>query len=204
MQQCNKCGVAKERSEYTKRSSTRCRECLYADSRRRYAEKYVFDRRRQTKERHASRLAAKKITISERDAAYIAGIVDGEGWIGVQELGKEGGKAPRGKYRVCLDVANTNKDIIVFLHSRLGGTFSHCKGKGRAKDHWKWRVSCWNALAALDAIHEYLVAKREQSKHCRRLQRYTFSAHRHLSDKALALQKKLHDRVRVLNKRGRD
>lgn len=203
MQKCNRCGVEKEPSGYTKRSSRRCRDCLYAESRKRYAEKYVFDRRVATKARHVARLEAKRISISERDAAYIAGIVDGEGWIGVQELGRDGGKSPRGKYRVCLDVANTNKDIIVFLHSRLGGTFSFCRGKGKAKDHWKWRVSCWNALAALDAIHEYLVAKKIQSKHCRRLQRYTFSAHRHLSDKALAVQKVLHDKVRVLNKRGR-
>jgi hypothetical protein len=204
MQQCNKCGVKKEASEYSKRSSKRCRECLYAESRKRYAEKYVFDRRAATKQRHAARIAAKKITLSERDAAYIAGIVDGEGWIGIHELGRGGGKAPRGKYRVCVDVANTNKDIVDFLHTRLGGVCCFCKGKGRAKDHWKWRVSTWKALAALDAIHEYLIAKKQQSKLCRRIQRYTFSPHNQLSDKALALQKKLHDQIRVLNKRGRD
>ena len=133
----------------------------------------------------------------------MAGLVDGEGWVGIHQLGKKDGKSRRmGQYRICLEVANTNYAMVDFIHQRFGGSVSFRKQKNRSKAHWKWRVSSYNAMLALDALYPYLLVKRPQAKLCRRFQRYTQSPSRIPTDKAFALQARIYEEVKLLNRRG--
>ena len=133
----------------------------------------------------------------------MAGLVDGEGWIGIHQLGRKNGVSRRmGQYRICVEVANTNKAMVDFLHTRLGGSVSYRGQKNKSKAHWKWRVSSYNALLTLDALYPYLMVKKPQAKLCRRFQRYTQSPSRIPTAKAFALQTRIHDEVKFLNRRG--
>lgn len=200
---CKKCGEEKAEADFTRRSSVRCRSCVYAESRQRYAKRYAKERHEASKRRHHERLAGRSLNLSVAEAAYIAGIIDGEGWIGIHQLGKNGGKTRRsGQFRMCIDVASTNESIIRFLHSKLKGSVTFSQAKGRNKEHWKWRCSSYIALFVLDAVLPYLIIKRRQAVLCRRFQRYTQSPSRIVTPKALAVHTRIHDELRALNKRG--
>lgn len=176
---------------------------MYAASRQRYAERYAKERHEASKRRHHERLAGRSLNLSVAEVAYIAGIIDGEGWIGIHQLGKNGGVSRRaGQYRMCVEVGNTNEAIIRFLHSRLGGSVAFRGSKGKAKAHWKWQSSSYVSLFVLDAVLPYLIIKRRQAVLCRRFQRYTQSPSRIVTPKALAVHTRIHDEVRNLNKRG--
>lgn len=200
---CKLCGEDRTAEEFLRRSKVRCKHCIYADSRRRYAERYAKGRREAARRRHGERMALRKLVLSDTDAAYIAGIVDGEGWIGIHKLGSRGGTSRRvGQYRMCVEVGNTNEPVIRFLKSRLHGAVTFHPGRGGSKAHWKWRCTSHIALLVLDAVLPYLIIKRRQAVLCRRFQRYTQSPSRIVTDKAVAVQTRIHDEVRALNRRG--
>jgi hypothetical protein len=200
---CKKCGEEKGAEAFAKRSRLRCKACIYAESRKRYAERYAAGRREASKRRHGERLAGRALVLEPTDAAYIAGIIDGEGWIGIHHVGSGGGSSRRpGQYRMCVEVGNTNEAIIQFLHRRLGGSTSFRSAKGAAKAHWKWASSSYVAMFVLDAVLPYLIIKKRQAVLCRRFQRYTQSPSRIVTEKALRVHKRIHDAVRGLNKRG--
>ena len=200
---CNKCEEEKPVEAFSKRSSLRCTECLYAASRKLYAERYAKGRREASVRRHHERLAGRSLNLTVPHAAYIAGIIDGEGWIGIHQLGKQGGVSRRiGQYRMCVEVGNTNEAIIRFLQCHLGGSVTFSASKGKNKGHWKWSTSSYVAMFVLDAIVPYLIIKKRQAILCRRFQRYTQSPSRIVTEKALLVHQRFHHALRDLNKRG--
>lgn len=87
--------------------------------------------------------------------AYIAGLVDGEGCIGFTQN--------RGRLVPRIDIANTNKDLIIELQKQFGGCIRESK---RAKSNWKtgyhWVVTSKLAIDFLDKIGKYLILKANQ------------------------------------------
>lgn len=200
---CNKCEEEKPVEAFSKRSSLRCTECLYAASRKLYAERYAKGRREASVRRHHERLAGRSLNLTVPHAAYIAGIIDGEGWVGIHKLGANGGASRRtGQYRMCVEVGNTNEAIIRFLHHHLRGSVTFHPAKKAGKAHWKWRCSSYIAMFVLDAILPYLIIKKRQAILCRRFQRYTQSPSRIVTEKALLVHQRFHHALRDLNKRG--
>ena len=80
--------------------------------------------------------------IAETDAAYIAGIIDGEGHIEcVRRKEKRQGK--RGKYfsnsmRICIRVQMTDKSVLLWMREVIGmGTVRKRNRSASIKSHWK-------------------------------------------------------------------
>lgn len=92
------------------------------------------------------------------DIAYVAGIVDGEGFIGFNQKD--------GKYlRVVLEVRMTNLELIKALHDQFGGSFAVCKIRGtNNKQQYRWQVSSNVAVSFIQQIQPYMIVKREQIK----------------------------------------
>ena len=101
--------------------------------------------------------------IAETDAAYIAGLFDGEGSIYYAKR-REKKKKHNGKgyiysmsQRISMEVTMTDQSVIRWLHEILGvGTVVKKPRKGLRKDgtkylmQWKWRCTfrdaCWVCL----------------------------------------------------------
>ena len=118
--------------------------------------------------------------IRESDAAYIAGLFDGEGSI---DFTKRKEKKRSGTYdcrRVSMEISMTDESVLIWVHEVLGvGTLTKKPRKGKRKDgtkylmQWRWRctyrdaynVCCllWPyAHTKLDKIQEIITHYSEQ------------------------------------------
>ena len=88
---------------------------------------------------------------------YVAGFIDGEGYIGILTAGK---------YTYCkLDVTNTNEEIIKWLSETYGGTAHRVKRKTitlpNAKPSWLWNLQGKGLLPFLVGIQPYARVKKK-------------------------------------------
>ena len=99
--------------------------------------------------------------MSLTDAAYLAGIIDGEGSVGVWK---------NGVYRIAaVHVANTDKGLMVWLRRTVGKAgYLHPKlddGFGRTKPCYDWSVQAQiDVLSLLKQVAPYMVIKRNKAQ----------------------------------------
>ena len=105
--------------------------------------------------------------MKDTELAYIAGIVDGEGYIGAEQInpGKSGGYQRRMRWHIRVGVGITDKEVVDYLKDKLGGSV-HVRN--RQSDRWKtcyyWRVTAGNAKQVLLSLMPYLKIKKERAK----------------------------------------
>lgn len=102
-------------------------------------------------------------TISE--LAYIAGLFDGEGHVGLNRHYCAKGRTGAGRIRVICQIANTDKSMIDFVQTRFPSRtyayFNHRNSK--RKNYWNWMVVGENAVLFLRAILPFLITKKERA-----------------------------------------
>lgn len=91
--------------------------------------------------------------------AYVAGLIDGDGHIGIR-IG------PRGKICPLIQIHNSSKQMPVFLNKLFGGTLSSDKPKKeKYRTIWKCMLqgesSCKNLI---EKVGQYLVLKHDSAK----------------------------------------
>jgi hypothetical protein len=104
------------------------------------------------------------MTATER-AAYLAGAIDGEGWIGLQRIApnaERGIKSPRFKFG--LTIANTNRPWLETIQSWVGGTIYEMRGKANKRRCHFIRFSATEVKAILGMVMPYLLIKRRQAE----------------------------------------
>lgn len=158
--------------------------------------------------------------MSKLTAAYIAGFVDGEGYIGlIRNKGRQ--MFRRIDYYVAvLKVGNTNKDIIYWLKNSFGGTIwiRNPKDNQNKKIAYLWTLDNKNLIPFLDKIYPYLRIKRKQVEIVRKLKdtinrkSYSFPERiarnggrfisKTLNNDVADYREKLYKEIRILNKRG--
>lgn len=115
--------------------------------------------------------------ISETDKAYIAGLLDGEGSIGMFICNQKQLLTPT--YYLQVSITNTHKGVLVWLTALLGvGRLSEkLHGNKRWKRSYNWRLSGFAAGKFLECVYPYLRIKRLQAeigiKYTPTLQKYT-------------------------------
>jgi hypothetical protein len=93
--------------------------------------------------------------------AYVAGIIDGEGWIGF--------KAPKDKTKkrylaVVVEVSMTNPTIPYMLSVQFGGSFTESGSRSEnRKDQFRWILTGKGAIEFINQIYEFLLVKRKQA-----------------------------------------
>ena len=97
--------------------------------------------------------------MSETDHAYAAGIVDGEGSIGINST-------PKHTWLV-ISVANSDPRVCVWLADRYGGKVHQDKQRIRngksTRIMYHWQAGAATSGKFLKVIHPYLVIKKEQA-----------------------------------------
>jgi hypothetical protein len=86
---------------------------------------------------------------------YFAGLIDGEGCIGMQSEGR--GRRRRLEVKVNM----TCRETVVALHARFGGQIRPRKLVSGCRQQWEWRCTDRLALAVLKRIASYSITKRE-------------------------------------------
>lgn len=100
----------------------------------------------------------------EVDAAYIAGLFDGEGSI-YYKLTKRirhdrPGKPIHNTWVIRMEIAMTDKSVLVWLHETLGcGTLGPRKVKKGNKPQWRWRCCYHDAYYVCRVIWPFAHVK---------------------------------------------
>jgi hypothetical protein len=100
------------------------------------------------------------------DLAYAAGIVDGEGTIGITEIGarpKKGRKNPQ--HRIYVAVAMTDAAIPLLMSEMFGGSVNtYHYHPERNRPQTRWSLSGKRAVLCLEALLPYLRLKNAQAE----------------------------------------
>lgn len=94
---------------------------------------------------------------------YLAGIIDGEGTIGIKK------HLPRGKnrtmcYFLYLEVGMTNKEVLSLFQEIFGGSLNKDRSSGRNKTMWRWNATGKIHIAAIiNTLMPYLRVKKSEA-----------------------------------------
>ncbi len=148
----------------------------------------------------------KSLTISEADLAYTAGIIDGEGNIGIYPNTSHLTKAGKTVHRMRVRVTNTDEWLIHWLKENYGGSIGVVdRGTlyGRNwKPAWWWTLSCNPALRFLKLILPYLRLKKPQAELAVRFQEGKHGRGRGPTPEELVVSEANRILIKAMNKRG--
>lgn len=100
--------------------------------------------------------------ISEADAAYIAGLFDGEGSIQYKQYMRKRKHNPKAypTWSIRIEIAMTDQSVLIWLNEILGvGTVNPRKVKPGKKKQWRWRCSHRQAYFVARLIWPYVHIK---------------------------------------------
>ena len=150
----------------------------------------------------------KKLTKTK--AAYIAGLIDGEGCISVSKTvtntAAKGCK--RGaSYRSFVSVAMTNIKVLEWLQKSVAAGKIRNVNTSEAKNHkeaWAWILWSIQASDLLKQILPYMIVKKCHAQNLIRFQaRMRQPGSKGLSDKEWEFREMCYAESKILNKRGR-
>ena len=98
------------------------------------------------------------------DAAYVAGLFDGEGSVYIKRMDqmkhKRPGKPVHKVWVIRMEMAMTDKEVIQWCHELFGcGHFGERKVKPGYKRQWRWGVSHRDALYVAKILRPYAQVK---------------------------------------------
>jgi hypothetical protein len=100
------------------------------------------------------------VSLQEIEIAYIAGLVDGEGSIGVSASSHS-----LTNYRIKLDITMCDRQAIDFAASVFGGKVVQLKHKtSSGKAIYSWVLWCQKAANVLEQLIPYLLIKRDRAQ----------------------------------------
>lgn len=107
-------------------------------------------------------------TISKLQSAYLAGLIDGEGYIGLMDVRagnkKEWFSSHESMFVPVLKVAMCDKPMIYWLFSSFGGTFETRKAHGNARESYCWSLKKRKAIDFVRYIYPFLRVKNKQAE----------------------------------------
>lgn len=99
--------------------------------------------------------------LTETEKAYIAGIIDGEGAIFIT-------KQSQRQFSPRIKIANTNKNIIDFLHEKIpksSKVFLRKRNNSKHKPVWEFSIRSFKVIEELlKQVSPYLIIKTKQAE----------------------------------------
>ena len=153
---------------------------------------------------------------TETEISYLAGIIDGEGFIGIHSCTKRKNKSSF--YQVRVGVINTNRELLDWIKLKFGGSVCSRGKPTNPEKHrqcYQWRVEAKKAGELIRLVLPYLIIKTEQAKIVLEY-RDTFEKMKPLiyfhkkgrfyntiiNPMTLPIREKLRNKILELNKRG--
>lgn len=105
--------------------------------------------------------------MTEIEYAYIAGIIDADGHVGIYSRAhaKEGKFQSMAQYTLTVRVAMTHEGVVRWLCGKVG--FGDVNVRHRAapfKTVYDWRITCRAAVNLLEKIRPYMIVKRRHAE----------------------------------------
>ena len=109
--------------------------------------------------------------MNNTDAAYIAGLFDGEGWISIRCIrANPNERQLNRRFNVAMGLANTNLEVVVFVRSIFGGAIDRkTKRTAHHQDCWEWRLREGEIIPFCNAVLPYLRIQKAARTHCARV-----------------------------------
>lgn len=197
---CNRCGKEKLLTKFHKNNqsssgvSSWCKKCR---SKSRKIPKVVWLKNRQ---KHIDKMTVNALSIG--DAAYLAGLVDGEGCI---QMGRNHANDPKRAttYTLRVRITNTFPGLMDWVSKIVGhGWAREIKlPPGATKPAWEWYLTGHRAVAFLRQIHPYLIIKKLQAEVAfEYAETLGYPSRTPLTDEALATRNRLKVKLTALNK----
>ena len=140
--------------------------------------------------------------------AYLAGIIDGEGCIGIECMAphqKKDGTWIRkhNYYTPRLTVINTSQEIMTLLsHFFIGGIFDKRKEIPGRKICYRWHIFGENLEYAIKCLLPYLIIKKEQAELAIKFRETVGKTGWYVSEETLAIRHNLYQQCKKLNQVG--
>lgn len=133
--------------------------------------------------------------------SYFAGIIDGEGSIGIEHLSPTKNRSK--SYYVCrLTVINTNKDLMESLKNFFGGTYDQRKKIEGRRICYRWHIFGKELESALNQLIPHLFIKKPQALILKQYRETVGKTGWKVSDSILEKRKEFWIRCKELNKLG--
>jgi hypothetical protein len=115
---------------------------------------------------------------TEMTLAYLAGLIDGEGYIGIKKMTRHDCAAP--SYHARIQVRMVDEPAIALLAHELGGKYYHERtATGLRRALYCWQVSDALAERTLRALLPYLRIKRRNAEEVLRLREWQANGRAH-------------------------
>ena len=113
----------------------------------------------------APRLPPLKVPTDPAVLGYLAGLVDGEGSIGITSAFQRGKSRSR-SHTLRVSITNTSETLIAWLSDTIGGGLRLKRDSRKAnwKPGYDWMLYAAQAEQVLLAVLPYLVIKRDQAR----------------------------------------
>ncbi len=142
--------------------------------------------------------------------AYFAGIIDGEGYIGIKKqlpTTNSGGKSKRrGKainpcYYERISVAGTDKCMInrIVETFKVGKVYFHKHSKLSKRGYWSWDVTNKLAVSVIEQVYPYLRVKKPEADLVIKLRKSKNTVYRTLPPGIVAEREKLYQSIKDLH-----
>ena len=128
----------------------------------------------------------KNVQVRDTDIAYIAGFIDGEGWIGISRSRAARSYRPSYSPKIC--VTSTKREILDWIRGKLQCGFV-CKGKriktrnDKWNDSFMWAISSRAILQIAPLLMPYVHLKKRQLKIATQIARINLSLRAHPTGK---------------------
>ena len=140
-------------------------------------------------------------------AAYLAGLIDGEGYLGILQV-KKGEKSKWSslrefQYIPVMKVCMTDRDIIEWLYKSFGGTFEtrqHPEKEWKSKVSYGWTMRKNQVIEIVRLVYPFLRVKKKQAQILLRFPLGQVGTI--ISDSVYEIRGKLRDEIRTLNHKG--
>lgn len=96
--------------------------------------------------------------MTETQKAYLAGILDTRGYMGIKKTSNGPIRTP--DYAPAVSIGSVRKEIVDLFYEEFGGCILH-KSKG-----FVWEVTNKSAANVIRTLYSYLVLKKETAKRC--------------------------------------
>lgn len=101
-------------------------------------------------------------TLSIQDAAYLAGLIDGEGSVFPANVKRISRRTWR------LTIANTNRPVLEWCLAvtGVGAVYGKWRGNPKHSPAFAWQCHSWKAKSVLEQTLPYMKIKRERALEC--------------------------------------
>ena len=135
------------------------------------------------------------------EAAYVAGLFDGEGSVSIASARAQHGTFPQ--YWLFLNITNTDEGLIAYLRERFGGFVTSARQRqAHHRPCWKWTLQSEKAVEFLRLIRPHVRIKGPQIDLALEFQRRKRRwHHKHLTAEVIEQRANLKRALSALNSR---